>query len=136
MRVLCTVVLLVAGCKDDVRPTANVAVAGAAAPELVRSEEGVVGATCYARPTCAECKSLSTNDPAPGTNVCKQFEEFYPGITMALAKSHAIKKCQELNALDECGNHCKDGTKVREKNGGGCYAQCATKTSCIYFDNR
>jgi hypothetical protein len=101
-----------------------------------RAEEGVVGATCSAKPSCPQCKDITTNDPEPGTNACKQFEEFYPGLTMVVARKHAIKRCQELNALDECGNHCQSNAKVREKNGGGCYAQCEAKTNCIYGDNR
>jgi hypothetical protein len=103
---------------------------------VAQVEEGVVGATCYAKPSCPECMKITTNDPAPGTNACTHYENFYPGLTMAVAKEHAIKKCQELNALDECGNHCKDGNEVRRKSGGGCYAQCAEKTHCIYGDNR
>lgn len=79
----------------------------------VNAEPGVIGATCRSNAQVYK----------DGRNMCRNVQgEFYPGILMVVAKKAAIKKCQQLNALDY--------------GDGKCYPQCKTKTHCIYGDNR
>lgn len=94
-----------------------------------------VGAKCVAVPRCPDCGGDG--------NVCRGAEEFYPGITMALAKRSIIAKCQRANGLDYCGGSrgCVKKTRSeqdrhRQQYGGGCYKQCEKVAACVYLTNR
>lgn len=94
-----------------------------------------VGAKCIAAPRCPDCER--------GGNVCLGASEFYPGITMTVAKRSIILKCQRANALDYCGGSrgCVKKTSAeqerhRKQYGGGCYKQCEKVAACVYLTNR
>ena len=97
--------------------------------------EQQVGARCRAVPHCPDCGG--------GGNVCRSVEEFYPGITMLVARRNIIAKCQRANGLDYCGGSrgCVKKPRAeqeqhRKQYGGGCYKQCERVAACVYFDNR
>jgi hypothetical protein len=98
------------------------------------SDAQQVGFRCVARPQCPDCTG--------GGNVCPGVEEFYPGITMLVAKKNIIYKCQHANGLDYCGGSrgCmklkpEERKRHMERYGGGCYRQCEKVAVCI-VDNR
>ncbi len=95
-----------------------------------QAEDGVIGATCSAAPFCPNCGDR--------TNVCRSIKDkFYPGILQAVARKAVVKECQEANALDPCGDHCKpEERESRMKKYGSCYSQCEKVANCMYGDNR
>lgn len=102
------------------------------APPLAEPAGGVIGATCRSEPICPHC-------PGTSGNVCRKVPDiFYPGLTMVLARAATVKRCQEANALDYCGTSCSfdEREKHQSRYQGGCYEQCASKTTCLYVDNR
>ena len=71
--------------------------------------------------------------------MCRGVREFYGGLLgAAVAKRSIIAKCQQANALDYCGGSMgcmkltpQDQKRQRDRNGGGCYPQCASVAKCV-----
>ena len=98
-----------------------------------------VGATCVASPYCPDCDG--------GSNVCQSAKEFFPGLTIVLARRYMIDKCKRANALDYCGGSYKcvrrkgwtprDSNEYKKRYGGGCWKQCEDPKKIVcYIDNR